>query len=122
MGLSTAFKMMFRRWDDRPKDQSFYVKMLFATISAIVCGLNGVAFAGVRGVLFGFLVYTLSLFVIVYVMDIDPSEIGGRQKLVTDSLASYLLLWILLWTLIYVFVAPARVYERLLVVIISHML
>ncbi len=114
MGLGTAFRILFRRWDDRPRDQSFYVKMFFAAVSALVCGLNGVTFAGIRGVLFGFLVYTLSLYVIVYVMEIDPADIGGRQKLVTDSLMSYLLLWVLLWTLIYVFMVPARVYTPLL--------
>ncbi len=87
--------------------------MFFAVISSIVCGAYGTAFAGIRGVMFGFLVYVLSLYVIVYLLDISPEDLGGRTNLVKDGIFSYLLLWLLLWTLIYGFVAPITIYNPL---------
>ncbi|MCF2135700.1 MAG: hypothetical protein K9W43_00500 [Candidatus Thorarchaeota archaeon] len=111
--LKSFFKTLFKRWQDKPKDQSFYVKMFFALISSIVCGLYGTAFAGIRGVMFGFLVYVLSLYVIVYLLEIDPADLGGRTNLIKDGIFSYLLLWLLLWTLIYGFVAPLSIYTPL---------
>ncbi len=111
--LKSLFKKLFGKWQDDPKEQSFYVKMLFAVISSIVCGLYGTAFAGVRGVMFGLLVYVLTLFIIVYLLDVEPESLGGRTNLIKDGLFSYLLLWILLWTLIYGFVAPGSIYTVL---------
>jgi hypothetical protein len=104
---------MFGRWADKPQDQQYYLKMFFAIITAFVCGLAGTAFAGIRGIMFGFLMYAASLYVIVYLLDIDPESIGGRQKLVTNTLFSFLLLWILLWTLLYTLVLPASIIDML---------
>jgi hypothetical protein len=104
--LRSFFQRLFKRWEKNPKDQQYFLKMLFAIISAVVCGLAGTSFAGLRGVMFGFLMYAASLFVIVYLLDIAPEDIGGRQKLVTDTLFSFLMLWVLLWTLIYTMIYP----------------
>ncbi len=104
---------LFSRWEDSPNDQQYYVKMLFAILSAIVCGVAGPAFAGLRGLLFGTLVYILSLYVVVYILEIDPEELGGRQKLITGTLPSYLLLWVLLWTVLYAFTLPPEIIENL---------
>mgnify|MGYP001143153690 CR=1 FL=1 len=107
------FQRMFSRWEDSPNDQQYYVKMLFAILSALVCGIAGPAFAGLRGLMFGILVYILSLFVVVYALEIDPEELGGRQKLITGTLPSYLLLWVLLWTVLYAFTLPPEIIENL---------
>lgn len=109
--LKKAFKSIFGRWDEKPQDQQYYVKIFFAIITAIICGFYGLSFAGIRGVMFGFLMYGLSLFVIVYLLEIDPEEIGGRQKLITNSLPSFLLLWVLLWTLLHTFMLPESILE-----------
>ncbi|MGY5881412.1 MAG: hypothetical protein RTV31_14265 [Candidatus Thorarchaeota archaeon] len=101
--LKNIFNRMFGKWADSPNDQQYYVKIFFALISAIVCGIGGQAFAGTRGVLFGFLVYILSLFVIRYLLDVEPEELGGMQKMITNSLFSYLMLWTVVWTLLYAF-------------------
>jgi hypothetical protein len=112
--IQSFFKKIFGRWDAKPTDQQTYVKIFFAIISAIVCGLYGPLFAGSRGLIFGLLTYVLSLFVVVYIMEIDPEEIGGRQKLITNSLPTYLLLWVVLWTLFYAFTLPPSALENLL--------
>ncbi|MHA2027632.1 MAG: hypothetical protein ACW98U_17190, partial [Candidatus Thorarchaeota archaeon] len=62
---------------------------------------------GTRGVLFGFLMYVLSLFVIRFLLDIEPETLGGTQKMITNSLPSFLMLWVVIWTLIYAFVIPS---------------
>ncbi|MBE0526250.1 MAG: hypothetical protein IH631_04865, partial [Candidatus Thorarchaeota archaeon] len=67
--LKNVFNRMFGKWADSPNDQQYYVKIVFALISAIVCGAGGQVFAGTRGVLLGFLIYILSLFVIRYLLE-----------------------------------------------------
>ena len=99
--LQRFFQRLLGKWADNPQDQQYYLKVLFALATAVLCGIAGPAFVGVRGVMFGFLVYATSLYVIVYVLQIEPEVLGGRQKLVTNSLFSFLMLWVLLWTLFY---------------------
>ncbi len=111
--LRNSFQRLLGRWADKPNDQQYYVKMLFAILSAFVCGLGGQAFAGLRGLMFGLLVYGLTLYVIVYLLDIDPETLGGRVKLITNTLPSYLLLWVLLWTVIYAFSLPPELIDNL---------
>ena len=87
--------------------------MVFAIISAVSCGIAGPAFVGIRGVMFGFLGYATAIYVIVNFLQIEPEVLGGRQKLVTNTLPSYLMLWVLLWTLIYTFMLPQSILASL---------
>ncbi len=111
--LKNIFNRLFGRWEDTPNDQQYYVKILFALISALVCGIAGPAFAGTRGVIFGFLVYVLSLFAIRYLLEIDLETLGGTQKMITNSLVSYLMLWVVLWTLMYAFTLSPEILATL---------
>ncbi len=101
--LQSFFKRVYGRWERSPNDQNYYVKISFSIISAILCGVGGGFFAGIRGLMFGLLIYVVALFVLVYIVEIDVGALGGRQKLITNALPSYLLLWVLLWTLLYAF-------------------
>ena len=107
--LKNIFNRMFGKWANSPNDQQYYVKIFFALISALVCGIGGQVFAGTRGVLFGFLVYILSLFVIRYLLDVEPEDLGGMQKMITHSLFSYLMLWTVVWTILYAFSIPEAI-------------
>jgi amino acid permease len=111
--LKNIFKRMFGRWDDSPNDQQYYVKIFFAIVTALICGIGGQVLVGTRGVLFGFLMYILSLYVIRYLLEVEPSELGGMQKSITNSLFSYLMLWVVLWTLLYAFSIPAGILETI---------
>ncbi|MFW9793073.1 MAG: hypothetical protein ACFFEE_02125 [Candidatus Thorarchaeota archaeon] len=104
--LKNLANRMYGRWANTPNDQQYYVKISLALVSAVVCGLGGQWFAGTRGVLFGFLMYVLSLFIIRYLLDIEVETLGGTQKMITNSLVSYLMVWIVFWTLIYAFMIP----------------
>jgi len=104
--LKNIFNRLFGKWADSPNDQQYYVKIFFGLISALICGLGGQAFAGTRGVLLGFLIYILSLFVIRYLLDVEPEDLGGMQKMITNSLFSYLMLWTVVWTILYAFSIP----------------
>ncbi len=104
--LKNIANRMFGRWENSPNDQQYYVKIFLALVSALVCGFGGQSFAGTRGVLFGFLMYILSLFVIRYLLEIEPDKLGGTQKMITNSLPSFLMLWVVIWTLIYAFMIP----------------
>jgi len=113
---------MFGRWAKKPNDQQYYVKIFFALISGIICAAGGTAFAGIRGLMFGLLMYGLTLYIIVYLLEIDPEELGGRQKLITNSLPSYLLLWVVLWTILYGFTLPPEILETLRHGVFTHIL
>jgi hypothetical protein len=104
--LKKVFNRMFGKWANSPNDQQYYVKIFFALVSALICGVGGQAFAGTRGVLLGLLIYILSLFVIRYLLEVEPEELGGMQKMITNSLFSYLMLWTVLWTILYAFSIP----------------
>jgi len=54
----------------------------------------------------GFLIYILSLFVIRYLLEVEPKKLGGTQKMITNSLFSYLMLWVVIWTILYAFSIP----------------
>ncbi|MHA1615597.1 MAG: hypothetical protein ACTSYJ_12190 [Candidatus Thorarchaeota archaeon] len=107
--LKNIFNRMFGKWADSPNDQQYYVKILFAFISALLCGIGGQAFAGTRGVMLGFLIYVLSLFAIRYLLEVEPEQLGGLQKMITNSLFSYLMLWTVIWTLLYAFSIPENI-------------
>ena len=111
--LRNVFQRLFSKWEGKPNDQQYYVKIMFAIIAAISCAAGGQAFAGVRGLMFGLLLYGLSLYVLVYLLEVDPEDLGGRQKLITATLPSYLLLWVLLWTVLYAFALPPAILEGL---------
>ena len=111
--LRNFTQRLFGRWANKPNDQQYYVKILFAILSGIICALGGQAFAGIRGLMFGLLMYGLTLYIVVYLLEIDPEEIGGRQKLITNSLPSFLLLWVVLWTILYGFSLSPDVLENL---------
>jgi hypothetical protein len=111
--LKSFFNRMFGRWESSPNDQQYYVKMFFAIISALICGIGGQVFAGTRGIMLGFLIYILSLYVIRYLLDVEPEKLGGMQKMITNSLFSYLMLWVVLWTIIYGFSIPAGIISTL---------
>ncbi len=113
--LRGLFNRLFGRWADKPTDQQYYVKMFFAIVTALVCSAGGRSFAGIRGIMFGLLMYVLTLYILVYIMGIDVVALGGRQKLVTNSLVSFLLLWVVLWTLLYAFTLPESVLSTLAV-------
>ncbi|MGY5859404.1 MAG: hypothetical protein RTU63_08535 [Candidatus Thorarchaeota archaeon] len=104
--LKNIFNKLFGKWADSPNDQQYYVKIFFALISALICGIGGQIFAGTRGVLLGFLIYIVSLFVIRYLLEVTPEDLGGMQKMITNSLFSYLMLWTVVWTLLYAFSIP----------------
>ncbi|MFW9957820.1 MAG: hypothetical protein ACFFCT_07105 [Candidatus Odinarchaeota archaeon] len=111
--LKNLFNRLFGKWANSPNNQQYYVKMFFAIISALICGLGGQVFAGTRGVMLGFLIYILSLFVIRYLLDIEPAKLGGMQKMITNSLFSYMMLWVVIWTILYSFSIPPEIIETL---------
>jgi len=111
--LRNFAQRLFGRWADDPNDQQYYVKIFFSILSGIVCASGGQAYAGIRGLMLGVLMYGLTLYIIVYLLEIDPVDIGGRQKLITNSLPSFLLLWVVLWTIFYGFTLPPSIIDNL---------
>jgi amino acid permease len=112
--LKNIFNRLFGKWADSPNDQQYYVKIFFALITALICGFGGGVFAGTRGVLFGFFVYILSLFVIRYLLEVEPEDLGGMQKMITNSLFSYLMLWTVVWTILFAFSIPIETLQYII--------
>ncbi len=83
-------------------DKMYYLKITFAIIASILCVLFDLR--GWRGGLFGLVIYGFTYYITIYVLNIDPSEVGGRTKVITSGLFSYLLIWVLVWTILFDFI------------------
>ena len=83
-------------------DKMYYLKILFAILASILCIVFDLR--GWRGGLFGLVIYGFTYYFTIYVMGIDPSEVGGKSKVITSGFFSYLLIWILFWTIIFNFI------------------
>ncbi len=83
-------------------DRMYYLKIFFAIIASILCVLFDLR--GWRGGLFGLVIYGFTYYITIYVMGIDPSEVGGKTKVITSGLFSYLLIWVLTWTILFDFI------------------
>ncbi len=83
-------------------DRMYYLKIFFAIIASILCVLFDLR--GWRGGLFGLVIYGFTYYITIYVMGIDPSEVGGKTKVITSGLVTYLLIWVLTWTILFDFI------------------
>ena len=85
--------------DMKPKDRIYYFKLVLAIITGFVNSFLWLT--DFQGVIMAVVVLILSYFTALYVLRIDPEEIGGKTKLLTTGIGTYLLVGILTWTILY---------------------
>ena len=82
-------------------DKMFWLKAIFALISAVVCSAVGII--GKYGILVTLLIYLATYPVEVYALKINPSDAGGSRRMILSGLITYLFIFTAVWGLIFSF-------------------
>jgi hypothetical protein len=91
-----------------PEDRIYYTRIIFAFISAaLVLGLNLWGPLGLVGFGIGLALIILSYFLAVYLLGVDPQEIGGHVKGLVKGLGTGILLFLLIYLLGFNFIYAA---------------
>lgn len=96
-------------WLDRitPEDRIYYTRLIFSIISAAIgLALYPLAAAnyllGIYGLIgfgIGLALIILSYFIAIYLLGVDPAEIGGHTKGLIKGLGTAALLFLVIWLL-----------------------
>lgn len=79
----------------------YFLKGLFGLLTSTICII--LKLEGGIGLMFGILMYFLSISVIRHILRIKPSDITSPEQLYLNGLAPYLALWLLPWIVVYTF-------------------
>ena len=79
------------------KDKVFYTRLVAALGAGIVNSLLG--FYDLRGLLLAGVMLVVSHYFEIYLLNVDPVELGGQWKMFTIGIFSFLFLGIVIWTL-----------------------
>ncbi len=91
-----------------PEDRIYYTRIIFAFISAaIVLGLNLWGPLGLIGFVIGLVLIILSYFLAVYLLGVNPQEIGGHVKGLIKGLGTAVLLFLMIYLLGFNFIYAA---------------
>jgi nitrate reductase NapE component len=81
------------------EDKIFWLKAIFALISAVVCSAVGII--GKYGILVTLLIYLATYPVEVFVLKIKPSDAGGSRRMILSGLITYLFIFTAIWGLMF---------------------
>ncbi|MFX1539399.1 MAG: hypothetical protein ACFFBX_01285 [Promethearchaeota archaeon] len=91
-----------------PEDRIYYTRIIFAFISAaLVLGLNLWGPLGLIGFVIGLVLIIMSYFFAVYLLGVDPQEIGGHVKGLLKGLGTGVLLFLVIWLMGFNFIYAA---------------
>lgn len=94
-------------WRNRisPEDLVYYTRLSFALIgAAIALAFNLSGPLGLVGFIIGIVLVVLSYLIPIYVLDVDPQEVGGHGKGLMKGLGTGILLFLVIWILVFNFV------------------
>ncbi|MHA1754634.1 MAG: hypothetical protein ACTSYR_03865 [Candidatus Odinarchaeia archaeon] len=77
----------------------FWIKVFLGVIIGLISGILGLV--GWLGVGIGLGMMFATYPITVYVFKIDPENVGGKRKLLTNGLLQYFLIWLSIWILTY---------------------
>lgn len=91
-----------------PEDRIYYTRIIFALISAaIVWGLNLWGPLGWVGFVIGLALIILSYFLAIFLLRVNPQEIGGHVRGLLKGLGTGVLLFLVIWLLGFNFIYAA---------------
>jgi hypothetical protein len=73
------------------QDKMFWLKAIFALFSAVLCTVTGII--GKYGILVTVLIYLVTYPVEVFVLKINPSDVGGPLRMILSGLITYLFIF-----------------------------
>lgn len=94
-------------WLDRitPEDRIYYTRLIFAVISAaIAITFNLSGLFALIGFGIGVALVVGSYFIAIYLLKVDPQEIGGHVKGLIKGLGTGILLFLVIWLLAFNFI------------------
>jgi hypothetical protein len=94
-------------WRNRitPEDLIYYTRLIFAlTGAAIALAFNLSGLIGLAGFFVGLILVIVSYFIPIYILGVNPQEIGGHVKGLMKGLGTGVLLFIVIWFLGFNFV------------------
>ena len=97
-------------WRNRisPEDLIYYTRLLFAIVgAAIALGFNFSGVFGVFGFIIGIVLLVASYGIPIYILGVDPEEIGGHAKGLMKGLGTGILLFLVVWLLSFNFIYAA---------------
>ena len=97
-------------WRNRisPEDLIYYTRLVFAIISAaIALGFNFSGIFGIYGFIIGIVLVVGSYGIPIYILGVDPEEIGGHAKGLMKGLGTGILLFLVIWLLAFNFIYAA---------------
>lgn len=91
-----------------PEDKIYYTRLLFSIISAaIALGFNFWGLLGVFGFLIGIALIVSSYVIPVYILGVNPKEVGGHVRGIMKGLGTGILLFLVIWLLGFNFIYAA---------------
>ena len=92
------------------ENRVYYTRLIFAFVAALIClGLNLSGPLGAVGFIIGIVVIVLSYFLSIYLLGVNPEEIGGHSRGLMKGLGTGILLFLVIWFLVYNFIFPLYV-------------
>ena len=87
-------------------DKIYYMRIVIAFMTASINTFLGLT--ELPGVILAVFMLIVSHFIAMFLLDIDPEEMGGHFKMVSIGLFSYLLIGLVVWVILYnMFVIPS---------------
>lgn len=96
-------------WFDRitPEDRVYYTRLIFGVVAASICLIFYPYFSGFNGIygfLLGLMLVIFSYFIAIYLLRVDPEEVGGHVRGIIKGLGTGILLFLVIWLLGYNFI------------------
>ena len=105
-------KSQFWRTRIHPEDLVYYTRLLFAVIAAaIALGFNFSGVFGIFGFILGIVLVVASYGIPIYILGVDPEELGGHTRGLMKGLGTGILLFLIVWLLVYNFIYAASLYS-----------
>ncbi len=88
-----------------PEDLIYFTRLIFALISAaIALAFNLSGPLGLVGFILGIVLVVVSYFIPIYVLGVNPQEVGGNAKGLMKGLGTGVLIFIVIWFAVFNFV------------------
>ncbi len=94
-------------WRNRltPEDLVYYTRLIFGLIgAAIALAFNFSGPLGMVGFIIGVVLVVVSYFISIYLLGVDPQEIGGHGKGLMKGLGTGILIFLVVWFLAFNFI------------------
>ncbi|MFW9934460.1 MAG: hypothetical protein ACFFDU_02870 [Candidatus Thorarchaeota archaeon] len=94
-------------WRNRitPEDLVYYTRLIFALIgAAIALTFNLSGLLGIVGFILGVVLVVVSYLIPIYILGVNPEEIGGHVKGLMKGLGTGVLVFLVVWFVVFNFV------------------